>query len=147
MDEPTQTAFEVGERVLFETSKLGIESASLSINGMVARLNNKPFISATVLSCETLGSGALWVCIRPDGWPLPDTMWPHGFFTMGSRLQKYEGETVFGVTVTDDSGRALSADVVREMVLAVIRKGPDWLFDKPQWEVLSDMETQAARPA
>lgn len=131
--------FEAGERVLFESSALGVESASLSVEGMYARLNHVPLITARVLSCEAMGSGAAWVHIRPDGWPLPEAMWPHGFFTVGSRLKRYDGDETHPVQVEDERGRVLGDDQVRRMVRELVRKEASWRFDRPQWEVMQEM--------
>lgn len=66
----------IGQRVKYYGSRSASTHLMAHIRGeMYMRLNITPYITATVTRLDPLSG----ICLRPDGWPLPEGESPNGF--------------------------------------------------------------------
>lgn len=120
-------AFHAGQRVVFLDRDDPIEKwfhAASITNGICMHLNAKletgakrP-ITGRVLRIRVENDGkSVSIDFRPDGWVLPEAVWPNGFQTESKYFSPYpeDGETMAGL-ITDPQGRLVSEEVIREAV-------------------------------
>lgn len=108
----------VGQRVKYNTSRHPYARhyyASITQN-MVMRLtrDDSDFITCTITRITEFSG----VCLRPDGWPLPETLSPAGFCSaVGKWIEPLENTSIEqpGILCTH-SGIELTAEQIRDEV-------------------------------
>ena len=76
----------IGTRVRLKTSPYGHQTASLGIFGIVVHVNATPYITGTIYAepPHQTGNG---IAFRPDGWPLPDGVYPPYFVADSTKVE------------------------------------------------------------
>lgn len=73
---PDKPNLYIGQRVKYYGSRSRSAHFMVHIRGeMYMRLNMTPYITATIIRLDPLSG----ICLRPDGWPLPEDEKPGGF--------------------------------------------------------------------
>jgi len=113
------------QRYLLRTTTHGFHAATLSMGTLVAHINATPSITGTVLE-GTMTPGM--VRFRPDGWPLPEGVYPEGFMVEPHLLELIDDGDVRPIQYATPQGRKVWLDEAKNLVREYLEDAGPFVF-------------------